>query len=293
MKPFYASLFLFLLWSGSIHSQNFDEVEISSQHVRDDIHILFGSGGNIGVLQGEEGFVIVDDQFEPLAQKIVSALATIGPEEVAYVVNTHFHFDHSDGNKAFGKEGAVILAHQNTRKRLMSDPLIEVPGFDTLVQEAYPAEALPSVTFETSMKLRINGQTVHIFHVANAHTDTDAIVHFEESNVLHTGDVFVRYGIPFIDGPNGGSVGGMIKAVDQLVELCDDQTLIIPGHGQLSKRSDLVAFRDMLNTIWERTSELANQGKSDGDILESKPARGLTGELTADYIVLMILEEIR
>lgn len=275
-----------------MYSQDFDQVEITTQHVRDNIYILFGAGGNIGVLQGEDGFVIVDDQFEPLAEKIREALAGIGPERVAYAINTHFHFDHSDGNKAFGKDGTTIVAHRNARKRLMEDLLIQVPGFDTLIQEAYPEYALPSMTFDHSMELRTNEETVRVFHVNNAHTDTDAIIHFEKSDVLHAGDVFVRYGIPFIDGPNGGSVSGMINAANRLIDLCDDDTLIIPGHGQLSSKTDLVAFRDMLQEIWDRTSEQVDHGMSKAEILESKPARGFPGDMTADYIVLMILEEL-
>ncbi len=292
MKFLTASTVLFFFYSITCHSQDFDKVEITTEHVRDDVYILFGYGGNIGVLQGEDGFLIVDDQFEPLVEKIGAALAVIGPEGVSYAVNTHFHFDHSDGNKAFGKMGTTLIAHQNARKKLMEDVLLMVPGFDTIVQEAYPGHALPAVTFGSSMSLRLNNQTVNLIHVENAHTDTDVVVHFKESNVLHTGDVFVRYGIPFIDGPNGGSVGGMIRAANTILEMCDDDTLIIPGHGQLSNKSDLMAFRDMLQGIWDRTAELVKAGKGKAEILDSKPASGFPGEMTADYIVLMILEEI-
>ena len=293
MKLSIALSVILLFAISNVHSQDFEDVQITTEHVRDNIYVLFGAGGNIGVLKGDDGFVIVDDQFEPLATKIKAALSEIGNGDVSYAINTHFHFDHADGNKAFGKTGTTIVAHVNTRDRLKKDILVEVPGFDTILQEKYPIEGLPGLTFESSMKLYLNDQTINVFHVDNAHTDTDAIVYFEESNVFHTGDAFVRYGIPFIDAPNGGSFGGMIAATNSLIDLCDDQTLIIPGHGQVSKKEDLIAFRDMLQEIWDRVSNQVSAGKSLPDILDSRPAKGFTGELNADYVVIMIYKELK
>ena len=293
MKKFITSCAIFIFAISVSQSQDFEDVQITTEHVRDNIYVLFGAGGNIGVLKGDDGFVIVDDQFEPLATKIKAALAEIDDEGVSYAINTHFHFDHADGNKAFGKSGTTIVAHKNTRDRLSRDILVEVPGFDTILQEKYPIEGLPSITFESSLKLHLNDQTINIFHIDNAHTDTDAIIHFEESNVFHTGDAFVRYGIPFIDAPNGGSFGGMIAATNSLIDLCDNQTLIIPGHGQISKKEDLIAFRDMLQQIWDRVANQVSAGKSLSDILDSRPAKGFTGEMNADYIVIMIYNELK
>ena len=292
MKILLPIICLFLIYNSELLAQNFDDVKVTSEHVRNNIHVLFGAGGNIGVLEGEDGFVIVDNQFEPLAEKIKLALGEIGEGDVTYTINTHFHFDHADGNKAFGKAGATIVAHENARHRMMEDILIQVPGFDTLTQEAYPEEALPALTFQSELNLHLNDETIRLIHVPSAHTDTDALIHFVESNVIHAGDVFVRYGIPFIDGPNGGSVSGMIDGAELLIDLCDEETLIIPGHGQVSKQGDVISFRDMLVDIRQRVSSLMNEGKELGEILESKPARGYAGELHADYIVLMIYQEL-
>jgi glyoxylase-like metal-dependent hydrolase (beta-lactamase superfamily II) len=287
----FSVIFLFIISIGQ--SQDFEDVQISTKHVRDNIYVLFGAGGNIGVLKGDDGFVILDDQFEGLNGKITAALAEIDSKEISYVINTHFHFDHADGNKAFGKSGTTIIAHENTRKRLMEDILVEVPGFDTILQEKYPPKGLPSITFESSLKLHMNDQTIHLFHINHAHTDTDAIIFFEESNVFHMGDIFVRYGIPFIDAPNGGSFSGLLAGVNRLIDLCDDQTLIIPGHGQLSNKPDLISFRDMLQEIWDRVEDQVSLGKSLSDILDTHPAKGFMGELHADYIVMMIYEELK
>ena len=143
------------------------------------------------------------------------------------------------------------------------------------------------------MTLRDFAQTESLNGMDDAHTDTDAIIFFEESNVFHMGDVFVRYGIPFIDAPNGGSVSGMITAANRLIDLCDDQTLIIPGHGQLSKKADLISFRNMLQEIWDRVADQVSEGKSLSDILDTRPAKGFTGALHADYIVILIYEELK
>ncbi len=293
MKIIIASLILFISGLSGVQAQDFSDVQITSQHVRDNIYMLFGAGGNIGVLNGDEGFLIVDDQFEPLSAKIEAALSDIGDGNITYAINTHFHFDHADGNKAFGKSGTTIVAHENTRTRLRKDVLVQVPGFDTILQEQYPLEGLPVITFNSTMSMHLYDQTIRVIHVENAHTDTDAVIYFEESNVFHMGDVFVRYGIPFIDAPNGGSVSGMIAAANRLIAMCNDETLIIPGHGQLSKKADLIAFRDMLQEIWDRVAVQVSNGKSLSDILDSKPAKGFTGELHADYIVILINEELR
>jgi len=292
MKSVIACSAIFLFAFYTCQSQNFDDVQIKVEHVRDSIYVLFGAGGNIGILSGEDGFVIVDDQFEPLATKIRAALTEISDEDVSFAINTHFHFDHADGNKAFGKSGTTIVAHKNTREHLNKDVLVEVPGFDTVLQEKFPDYGLPGITFESTMKLHLNNQTINIFHVDKAHTDSDVIVHFEESNVFHTGDAFVRYGVPFIDAPNGGSFRGMIESSNKLIDMCDDETLIIPGHGQISNKEDLIAYRKMLKQIWEKVTAHISDGKTLTDILDSNPVKEFAGDIVADYIVIMIYEEV-
>ena len=275
-----------------VTAQDFSDVEVTSQQVRDNIHVLFGAGGNIGVLHGDDGIVLIDDQFVPLASRIRAALAEIDPGQINFTINTHFHFDHSDGNKVFGPEGAWIVAHENTRKKLMNDMTIGGGAVQERVVEKYPDDALPKITFENSMKLHLNGQTVYLFHAANAHTDTDAIIYFPEANVFHTGDVFVRYGVPFIDKGNGGSVGGMIRAANQLIEMCDDETIIIPGHGQLSGKQDVKDFRDMLQSMWDDVMAAAESGKTVEEILENDPSARYGESDMGPYIVRLIYDEI-
>src|SRR6185503_603806 len=226
-KPFIIILF-FLGYCFRLHAQNFDSVEIKTTKLTESIYMLEGSGGNIGVLVGNDGIIIIDDQYAPLTEKIRTALSKISDKPVKFVINTHFHGDHSDGNKNFADQGAIILSHENARKRLAVDYLFEALK---QTQKASPYEALPKITFADSVTFHMNGQTVHVFYAKNAHTDGDVIIHFKEANIFHCGDVFVRYGFPFIDQPAGGSIDGMIKATENLIAITNDQSKIIPGHG--------------------------------------------------------------
>lgn len=280
------------LISTSLLAQDFSKVQIKTEKIRDNISVLFGSGGNIGVLAGEDGFILVDDQFVPLGEKIKAALAELGEGEVSYTINTHFHYDHAEGNQVFGPEGALIVAHSNTRKRLMQDNKIGLPGREPMVQEAYPREAWPKITFDKALKLHLNGQTVHLFHAGNAHTDSDAIIYFEEANVMHTGDVFVRYGIPFIDGMNGGSVGGMIKAMNTIIDIADEDTVIIPGHGQLAKKQDMIDFRDMLQDIWDQVADGKKVGKSVETLQEEDYTQKYQEGNMGKYVISLIYAEL-
>lgn len=292
MKNKITALFICTLLTATLLAQDFSKVEIKTEKITDNIFVLFGSGGNIGVLAGEDGFVLVDDQFVPLADKIKAALAEIGEGGVSYTINTHFHYDHAEGNQAFGPEGTLIVAHANTRKRLMQDNKIGLPGREPRVQEAYPREAWPKVTFDNALKLHLNEQSVRIFHPGNAHTDSDAIIYFEEANVMHTGDVFVRYGIPFIDGRNGGSVGGMIKAMNTIIELADENTVIIPGHGQLATKQDMIDFRDMLQDIWDQVAAGKKAGKTMEAIQEEDPTRKYQEGNMGKYMISLIYDEL-
>jgi cyclase len=254
-----------------VSAQDFDQVQISTTPVRGSIYMLQGSGGNIGVSIGDDGTLIVDDQYAPLTGKITAAIAALTEHPVQFVVNSHWHYDHADGNENFGRAGAIIVAHENSRTRMMSDQIVSLSN---RLQEAYSEEGLPKITFYRSMRFHYNDNLIDVVHVGPAHTDGDAFVYFRDSNVIHTGDVFTRSGLPYIDNPNGGSINGMIDYVWTMAGLIDDDTIIIPGHGQLANRDDILAYRAMLVTIRDRIQTLMDQGRSADQIVVANPTRG-------------------
>jgi glyoxylase-like metal-dependent hydrolase (beta-lactamase superfamily II) len=254
-----------------VAAQNFDEVQIRTTPVRGSIYMLQGSGGNIGVSVGDDGTFIVDDQFAPLTEKIHAAIAGLTDDPVDFVVNTHWHYDHSDGNVNFGRAGATIVAQENSRTRMMSDQIVSLSN---RLQEAYDEAGLPKITFYRSVRFHYNGDLIDVVHIGPAHTDGDAFIYFRDTNVIHTGDVFVRYGLPFIDNPNGGSINGMIDSAWQIAGMIDDDTIIIPGHGQLSTRDDLLEYREMLVTVRDRIQALMDEGRSADQIVAANPAEG-------------------
>jgi cyclase len=265
-----AALTLLLVPAASL-AQDFSQVQITSTPVRGSIYMLQGSGGNIGVSIGDDGTFIVDDQFAPLTEKIQAAIRALTPNPVEFVINSHWHYDHTGGNENFGRAGALIVSQDNSRERMETRQVVALSG---TVQEPYTAEGLPKITFHDAMKFYYNGDVIDVVHYGPAHTDGDAAVHFRDTNVMHTGDVFVRYGLPFIDNPNGGSIDGMIDFTWQLAGMIDDDTIIIPGHGQLSKRSDLLAYRDMLVTLRDRIRTQMAQGRTADQIVASNPTEG-------------------
>ena len=235
-------LISFLVAPFQLYGQDFDNIEITTNHVKGNIYYLEGSGGNIGVIVGDDGVLIVDDQFAPLTNKIEAAITDLTKLPVTFVVNSHFHYDHTDGNENFGRAGAFIVAQDNARRRMESTQVL-ASGRE---QEAYEDVGLPKITFFDSMRFYFNDEPIELIHTGPGHTDGDAQVYFLESNVIHTGDMFVRYVLPFIDQNNGGSLDGMIEATDKLASIVNDETIIIPGHGELSNRDDLLNYRDML-----------------------------------------------
>ena len=252
-------------------AQDFDNVQIQTTRITESIYMLQGSGGNIAVSIGDDGTFIVDDQFAPLTDKIVAAIAELTDHPVDFVVNSHWHYDHSDGNENFGRAGALIVAQDNSRRRMETD---QVVGLGNRPQPPYSEVGLPKITFLESMRFYYNNDTIDVIHTGTGHTDGDAQVYFRDSNVIHTGDMFVRYGLPFIDQPNGGSMDGMIEATWAIAGLIDDDTVIIPGHGQLSNRADLLEYRMMLVTIRGRIKDAIAQGRSADQFVSSNPARG-------------------
>ena len=291
MKKNLIAIFLFLFtFSFSLYSQNFDSVEIKTTKLTESIYMLEGSGGNIGVLVGNDGIIIIDDQFAPLTEKIKKALAAISNKPVKFVINTHFHGDHTGGNENFGGQGAIIVSHDNARKRLSVDYLFEAMK---QTQKALSYEGLPEVTFADSITFHMNGETVHVFYAKNAHTDGDIIIHFKEANIFHTGDVFVRYGFPFIDQGGGGSIDGMIKAIENLIAVTNDQSKIIPGHGNLSTKKDLIDYKDMLVTVRKRVADGIKQGKTLQQIADSDPLKGYIAVFDKYFFVEAIYKSLK
>ena len=253
-----------------LYGQDFDNIEITTNHVKGNIYYLEGSGGNIGVIVGDDGVLIVDDQFAPLTNKIEAAITDLIKLPVTFVVNSHFHYDHTDGNENFGRAGAFIVAQDNARRRMESTQVL-ASGRE---QEAYENVGLPKITFFDSMRFYFNDEPIELIHTGAGHTDGDAQVYFLESNVIHTGDMFVRYVLPFIDQNNGGSLDGMIEATDKLASIINDETIIIPGHGELSNRDDLLNYRDMLVTIRGNLTRAKVQGLTPAEMLGTEPADG-------------------
>lgn len=282
-------LVLLILCIRPANGQNFDSVQIKPNKITESVFFLEGAGGNIGVLVGNDGTIIIDDQFAPLTEKIKKTLSAISDKPVKFVVNTHFHFDHTGGNENFGGEGAIIVAHENNRRRLTTDQFLAAFKQE---QKAAPYNALPKVTFTESVTFHLNGETIQVFHVKNAHTDGDAIIHFKESNVFHTGDVFVRYGLPFIDQPNGGSIDGMIRAMDELIALANDQSKIIPGHGPLSVKKDLIDYRNMLQTVRNRIAEGIKQKKDLKQIISGDPTKEFTAAFDRSIFIQSVYDSL-
>jgi glyoxylase-like metal-dependent hydrolase (beta-lactamase superfamily II) len=272
-------------------AQNFDEIQITTTPVAEGIYMLQGSGGNIGVSIGPDGTFIVDDQFAPLTEKIVAAIRALTPNPVEFVLNTHWHYDHTDGNENFGRAGALIVSQENSRRRMQSP---QVVSLNNRQQAPYAPVGLPKITFPESMRFYYNGNVIEVIHLGPAHTDGDAAVYFRDANVLHTGDVFTRAALPFIDQPNGGSIDGMIHWAWTMAGMIDDQTRIIPGHGPLSTRADLLAHREKLVTIRDRIRADLAAGRTPDQIVASNPARGYA-ELNAgtERWIRAAIEELR
>jgi glyoxylase-like metal-dependent hydrolase (beta-lactamase superfamily II) len=257
------------------------DVKIGTVEVAPGIHMLTGRGGNIGVSTGSDGVALIDDQYAPLSERILAAVGKLQQGPVRFVVNTHGHGDHTGGNEPLGRSGALIVAHDAVRRRMSVDQFMK--AFDRQVPAAPPA-ALPVVTFGIDTTLHWNGESIHAIHVPRAHTDGDAIVHFEKANVLHLGDVYFAGRYPFIDLDSGGSLVGMIQAVDLALGIANPKTRIIPGHGPLSDRAGLVAYRDVLTHARERISDAIEAGKSLEQVLAEKPLAEFDAEWGSGFI---------
>lgn len=266
------------------------KINIETTTLAPGVAVLFGAGGNIGVSYGADGTVLVDDQFAPLTPKILAATQALDKKAVRFVLNTHWHFDHSGGNENLGKEGSVIVAHDNVRRRMSAEGFIEELN---LKFPASPKAALPVVTFAEGVSLHLNDDTLKVVHVRAAHTDGDALVKWEKANVLHMGDVFNRSGAPFVDRSSGGSVAGMIAAMDVGLGMADDNTKVIPGHGPMSTKADMKAYRDGLQAFNERIIAEHKAGKTQDQILAMKLTwKAASGDVPADRLVRSAYQDI-
>jgi glyoxylase-like metal-dependent hydrolase (beta-lactamase superfamily II) len=248
-----------LMWplSPASHAQqDFSNVEIVAHHVAGSVYYLQGAGGNIGLSIGEDGVVMIDDQYAPLTDKILAAIRQLNEGEIRFVINTHVHGDHTGGNENLGKLGILILARDEVRVRLAAQS---------------PAAALPVLTYSDAITIHLNGEEVYAFPVPPAHTDGDTFIHFVDSDVIHTGDVFRTTAFPVIDTNNGGTLDGSIQALGLLIGTAGPDTLILPGHGEVSTRMDVMGFRDMILDVRDQVAPMVERGMSYKEVAAANP----------------------
>ncbi|MDH5235029.1 MAG: MBL fold metallo-hydrolase [Gemmatimonadota bacterium] len=250
-----------------------DTVQIRTTSLAGGVYMLTGSGGNIGLAVGDDAVFVVDDQYAPLTPRILAAIAAITDKPVRFVLNTHWHFDHTGGNEHMGEVGALIVAHENVRKRMSAGQFIDALNRQ---EPAAPSGALPVVTFTDGVTFHINGDSVVVTHVAPAHTDGDALVHFTKANVLHAGDTFITSGLPFVDLSSGGSIHGVIASAEKVIAMTNEGTRIVPGHGAPADRARVRAWRDMLVALRDRMTAEIRAGRTVEQVLAAN--------ITAPYL---------
>jgi glyoxylase-like metal-dependent hydrolase (beta-lactamase superfamily II) len=264
------ALILALVPSVLLSQPNWDTITVKATPLRGGVHVITGVGGNIGLSVGSDAAFLVDDQFAPLTPKIVAAVAGVTSRPIRFVVNTHWHGDHTGGNENIGKAGGLIVAHDNVRRRMSVEQFMA----NNRRQPPAPAAALPVVTFTDSVTFHINGDSLVVFHVPPAHTDGDAIVAFMKANVIHMGDLFMTTSYPFVDLSSGGHVDGFVTAADRALSVCNAETMVIPGHGRVTDCEGLRAWRNMIATVRDRVREEMRRGRT----LDQIKAAGLTSE---------------
>jgi glyoxylase-like metal-dependent hydrolase (beta-lactamase superfamily II) len=272
MKLYVVPLFvvIFLLAGSYSEGQDFSSVRVETTKVSANVYMLTGAGGNIGISAGKDCVFMIDASYAPLTGKIKSAIGTFSSKPIRFVMTTHWHQDHTSGNENLAREGTIMVAHENVRKRLGSEQFME---FFNRKIPAIPESALPIITFSRDISFHLNEDDILFFHVAPSHTDGDAIIHFRRSGVIHTGDLYFNGLYPFIDLSAGGSVDGVITAIKQIIDLCDSNTKVIPGHGPLSDKAGLEAYLKMLVVIRDKIDSEIKTGKTLDEVIASKPTR--------------------
>ncbi len=265
-------IFCCLLAMEVFAQRDFSKVEIIPVKITENIYMLKGSGGNIGICTGDKGVLMIDSQFAPLSDKIKTAIRKLSNQPIHYLVNTHWHGDHTGGNENMNSDEVLLVAHNNVYERMNKKNLMK--AFTQAVPAA-PGKALPEITFSDKMNIHFGEEVVMVFHVDNAHTDGDAMVYFANSNVLHMGDTFFNGRYPYIDLSSGGSVDGVLNAINTAIMLTDEDTKIIPGHGALSNKKELLKYREVVQTVRDRVRDAIKNGKSLEEIQAAK--------LNADY----------
>ena len=254
----------------SAYAQKFKDVEISVDQLTNGTFILTGKGGNIGLSIGKDGILLIDSQFKQLSDKIIAAIGKITDKPIRFVINTHWHQDHNDGNENLANKGAIIIAHENVLKRLTNDQFVEF-----LNREYNPpsSKSLPTITYDNqSITIDFNEDKIDIYHIPNAHTDGDSIIYFNNNNIIHTGDIFVNGRYPFIDRSSGGSIDGLITGIEKTISLINDDTQIIPGHGPISNLHELQDYLHMLKDLRQQVQYMVNDGASLDQIVKSSIA---------------------
>jgi len=295
MKSTCLNLSFLLLVVAARAQTNYDTVRIKPVMVAEHIYMLKGAGGNIGVLTGKEGTLVIDNQFAPLSNKINGAIKTLDPGEIRFMINTHLHGDHSGGNENFYKMGATLVAHDQVRARMMKETVNTRTNRTTPPRDK---EAWPTITFSDKLNFHLNEEDIVLHHFDVGHTDGDVIVQFTKANVVHTGDAFVRYGYPYIDISSGGGVNGFINTLDKILSIIDDNTKVMPGHGEVATKADVKKLRDTLVDIRDQVAAALKKGKKVEDIA----ALGITDKYEAELgkgfvkgkdFVLLVAENLK
>ncbi len=242
------------------------------EKINDQFYMLIGGGGNVGIYISDENVVMVDNKYEIIEEVLMSSLREITAKPIKYIINTHYHHDHSDGNRAFGKMGIPIISHENAKIRMQKVTTLYGGIYDFIdgfVQGQYPSEALPIITYNSKLTLSEGGEAIEMYNFGSGHTDGDTIIYCKNANIMHTGDAFVRYGYPYVDLNNGGSIKGIIEVLGSIAALADDQTVIMPGHGNLSSKQDVLDLRDSLMNLYQKTILGLENGRSYQEIADS------------------------
>jgi len=290
-----ASVTLLLLCASlaSAQQQDFSTVQIKVTKVSGNIYMLEGAGGNIAASVGDDGIVIVDDQYAPLADKIAAALKTIGVTDkpVRFIINTHYHGDHTGGNAPFANKGATVIAQDNVRKRMATGGKAGNGG--SIAMDVKPAEkgALPIITFDHDVTVHLNGEDIRALHFPAGHTDGDSIIFFPKANVVHMGDDYVRYGFPFIDVTSGGSVQGMIAACEKVIPMLPPDVKVIPGHGQLSNLDEVREYTQMLKGTTAAVKAALNNGSTLNQMKKDKILAAWDKKYSGQFITTDIFIE--